>query len=339
MIIPLNIVTTYPVRWTKYKVFRDFVQNFHDAVGYIKWKECFCFEYTQGILSMWIEDVCFSYEWLLHIGASTKTASSKYAGYFGEGFKIASLCAIRDYRWDIKMSSDDWHLSVICTEQTIDQSTVQMLAYEVEETEAQRRSRLQISPVTEEDFKLFECVLSAFYYPENPLIGKKIWEGESGAVYARSSTSYGAGLPYTSDYGRKGAVFCAYQLLGSNPFDLVVCLHRYKKEDRERNSLYTFDVIDVFSSIASYIDSYGAMCMLEKMRRYWNSKPKKHIDIDSWSPVINRLIYKIKESKEITNRFREKYPNLLPVLPVFSIEDRNRRGQAKAWLSNQDENY
>ncbi len=39
MIMPLNIVTTYPVRWTKYKVFRDFIQNFYDSVGYWQWEE------------------------------------------------------------------------------------------------------------------------------------------------------------------------------------------------------------------------------------------------------------------------------------------------------------
>lgn len=83
MIIPLNIVTTYPVRWTRYKIFRDFVQNFYDSVGYGNWKERFCFEYSNGLLRMWVEDVCFSYEWLLHIGASTKTANSHdNAGYF-----------------------------------------------------------------------------------------------------------------------------------------------------------------------------------------------------------------------------------------------------------------
>ena len=104
MIIPLNIVKTYPVKWTKYNVFRDYIQNFYDSVGYCLWKDRFCFEYSNGLLSMWVEDICFSYEWLLHIGASTKTdAFLNNAGYFGEGFKIASLCAVRDYRWKIKM--------------------------------------------------------------------------------------------------------------------------------------------------------------------------------------------------------------------------------------------
>lgn len=340
MIIPLNIVTTYPVRWTKYKVFRDFVQNFYDSVGYRSWKERFCFEYSNGLLRMWVEDVCFSYEWLLHIGASTKTADPHdNAGYFGEGFKIASLCAVRDHGWWVGMSSGGWELSVTCIEQEIDKSTVQMLAYDVKEREEQKCSCLEIAFLEEEDHQIFREVLSAFYYPENPIIGEKIWEGREGAVYTRSKADYGAGLPYTYDFGRKGAVFCAYQLLGSNPFNLVVCLHHYEKEDRERNNLYSFEVIKVFQELAHYVDAYGAMRMLETMRRYWNSNPRKHIDIDSWSPVIDHLICKVSQSQDMTACFRGKYPDLLPQAPLYSIRDKNRRGQAKAWLSIQSRKY
>ena len=120
---------------------------------------------------------------------------------------------------------------------------------------------------------------------------------------------------------------------------MVVCLHEYKKEDRERNGLYSFDVIDVFQKLSYYVDSHGAMLILEKMRRYWNSRPRKRIDIYSWSPVIENLIYKIRQSREITECFREKYPDLLSLTPLYSIRDKNRRGQARAWLSAQSRKY
>ena len=44
-IIPLNIVATYPVRWGKYQVIRDFVQNFYDAIGNSEWKEKFHYDF------------------------------------------------------------------------------------------------------------------------------------------------------------------------------------------------------------------------------------------------------------------------------------------------------
>lgn len=331
---------TYPVRWNKYKIFRDFLQNFYDSVGYQKWNERFKFKYTNESLCIWVDGIAFSYEWLLHIGASTKTSNSfQNAGYFGEGFKIASLCAMRDYGWQVTMSSGNWELSVISVEQQIDRNKVDMLLYEVCERTEQNRSCLTLYPISEADFLIFKTVQFSFYYYENPMMGEKIWEGEEGAVYTRGGKSYDINLPYTIDFGRKGTVFCAYQLLGSNPFDLAVCLHRYKKDDRERKSLYTFEVVDVFRSISSYIDSYGAVRMLEKMRRYWNSQPKKHIDIHSWSPVIRNLIDKVAQSSEATDQFRLKYPDLLCLKPIYTIGDKNRRGQARVWLSSQNKKY
>lgn len=340
MIIPLNIVMTYPVHWTKYKILRDFVQNFYDSVGYQFWEEKFHFKYDKGVLTMWVDGICFSYEWLLHIGASTKTSDSvNNAGYFGEGFKIASLCALRDYGWNIMMSSGNWRLSVMDIDKKIDKSIVKMLAYEVKEQKQENSSCLRLSEITEEEYCLFKNVTAAFYYPENPIIGEKIWEGQEGAVYTRSQSAYGENLPFTSEFGKQGAVFCAYQLLGSNPFGLVICLHHYKKEDRERNSLYSFEIIKIFKTIVCYIDAYGAMRILEKMRRYWNSVPRKRIDIHSWNPVINNLIYKISQSSEITGIFRKKYPNLLSLPQIYSVKDRNRRGQARAWLNGQNKKY
>lgn len=51
-VIPLNIVTSYPVRWKKYQVIRDFVQNFYDSVGYNRWNKEFQYNYSNNTLSM-----------------------------------------------------------------------------------------------------------------------------------------------------------------------------------------------------------------------------------------------------------------------------------------------
>lgn len=193
--------------------------------------------------------------------------------------------------------------------------------------------------ISEDDFSLFKNVIDSFYYPENPLLGDVIWEGKEGAVYTRSKNDYSPALPCCYNFGRKGAVFCSYQLLGSNPFNIVVYLHNYTKDDRERNTLYDFEVVEIFSLIACYIDPHGAMEMLEKMRRYWNSVPKKRIDISSWSRVICMLVRKTSESPTVTSAFRKRYPNLLALRPITTIKERNRRGQARAWLNSYNRDY
>ena len=40
-IVPLNLVMSYPVYWGKYEIFRDFIQNFYDSVGYSNWEKAF----------------------------------------------------------------------------------------------------------------------------------------------------------------------------------------------------------------------------------------------------------------------------------------------------------
>lgn len=339
--IPLNIVMTYPVRWSKNEVFRDFIQNFYDSVGYEQWNTLFHHNYQNKTLTMWVDEICFSYEWLLHIGASTKTLNSTqpHAGYFGEGFKIASLCAVRDFHWQTVMSSGSWELQVVRIKDKIDGTDVEMLGYEIYDIVDKNRSMLKLYPINQEEYLIFQNTIMSFYYHGNPLLGEKIWEGSKGAVFLYSGKEYNSSLPYTNDFGRRGAVFCAYQLLGSNPFGLVLCLHSYKQRDRERRTLYTFEVIDIFRSISYYVSPYGAMRILEKMRRYWNSTPKKAIDIHSWSPIIQNLISKISADADVMQAFRAKYPHLLCLMPIYTIRDRNRRNQARAWLSLQPEKY
>ena len=182
-------------------------------------------------------------------------------------------------------------------------------------------------------------MLLSFYYPENPLIGKKIWEGPGGAIYEKGMEPYHSDLPSTFDFGRKNPVFCSYQLMGSSPFSLVACLHNYKREDRERRPLYSFDIVDVFRKLAYTVSSEGAVFILEKMRRNWNSVPQREIDIHSWSSTVSLLIDRIRCSEKAMSAFRENHPNLLCLRRMNSVYERNRRQQARAWLHEQDKPY
>lgn len=338
--VSVNIVMTYPVHWTRYQVLRDFVQNFYDAIGSDDWHRCFQYSYNDSKLSMWVENVSFNYEWLMHIGASTKTGhSDEYAGFFGEGFKIASLCALRDYAWEIQMRSDDWNIEVAEMEQLIDRTPVKMLAYNISTVDKGNETKLILGNVSARDYRLFQTVLDSFFSSDNPIMGRKLWQGKEGAVYLRSKEPIDESLPQTRDFGRRGAVFCGYQMLGTNPFDVVICLHRYRKEDRERRSLYSFEVIDVFEEICRYIDSECAMTLLEKMRRYWNTYPRKRIDIHSWSQTIDMLIRKISFSPEVKNTFVSRHESLLCLKRIYSIGEKNTRWQAKAWLKQQEKRY
>lgn len=75
------------------------------------------------------------------------------------------------------------------------------------------------------------------------------------------------------------------------------------------------------------------------MRRNWNTTPTRRYDANSWYPVICNLIDTINRSTVARRHFREKYPNLLRLEPLHTIRERNRRGQARAWLSTQETSY
>lgn len=340
-IIPLNIVFTYPVHWDSFQILRDYIQNFYDSVPVDQWAKRFQYEFNDATLTMRVEDSSFSYEWLLHIGASTKTNSDeKHAGYFGEGFKIASLCALRDKHWEIKMSSGNWSINVICTDQTIDGQNVKMLAYNLTESETSiPKSELILQGVSIADFNIFKTALKSFYHPENELLGEKIWENCDGAVYTRSKEQYDNKLPYNYNYGRKGIVFCGYQLRGSNPFDLVVCLHDFEQNDRERDSLLDMEVVTVFKRMSALLPAQASFKIVEKMRRVWISNSTDRFDFESWTPVLRRLLYNILYSSEYCKKFKDKYPNLLYLYPTLSKIQMNWRQEARSWYKKVHDKY
>lgn len=336
-IISMNIVYTYPVQWTRYQVMRDFIQNFYDAVRPEQWYSFFHYVYDddQRELTMEIHDEGFSYEWLLHIGASTKTDSDDlHAGYFGEGFKIASLCAVRDYGWIVTMCSRDWNLKVLTQDEEIDHNKVKILAYKLTDSDYLHGSRLVVGNFGIDDYSMFLSILDGFYYPENPLFGKMIWEGAQGAIYERSSVPINEYLPQTIDCGSTGAVFCSYQMLGTIPLPLVFCLHNYDKLDRDRRTLHKFEVIDVMLKLFPLISPAAAVIVLEKMRRYWYSCPnkKKKVDVENWGSTVNALIRMIRYSDKEVMVFRSKYPNLLCASVTRTGYEKNRRRQALTWL-------
>jgi hypothetical protein len=343
-LISLNLIFTYPVQWSQYKVMRDFIQNFFDAVGPDKWKERFSYRRDGNSLLLIGHDISFSYDWLIHIGASTKRNSDEeyYAGYFGEGFKIASLCALRDYKWHIEMKSKDWELEVITTDINVDQKVLKSLAYRVwrKNTEVSD-SVLTISPIDNEDMEIFKCAMLSFFYKDNPLLGKEIFSAGPIALYYRSDTQKPDAYPSTYQYSGNGIIFAGFQALGSLPYDLVFCIHNYRTKDRERNNFFKMDVIDLVNSISVKLPPEAAYKVLVVLKNKWYDYPQKRYDYESWYFIIKKLASIIGSSSEHKEKWKQKYPNLLVARKIDKkdIPGKNKRSQAKIWLENQLINY
>jgi hypothetical protein len=343
-LISLNLIFTYPVQWSRYKVMRDFIQNFFDAVGPQNWKDRFSYRREENTLLLIGYEVSFSYDWLIHIGASTKRNSNEeyYAGYFGEGFKIASLCALRDYQWHIEMKSKDWALEVITTDINVDQQSLKSLAYRVWRKHTEERdSVLTISPIDDEEMEIFRCAMLSFFYKGNPLLGKEIWSDGPVAVYYRSDTSKPDNYPYTYQYSGNGIIFAGFQALGSLPYNLVFAIHNYRTRDRERNNFYRMDVIGLVNSISASLSPEAAYQILVVLKDEWYDYPEKKYDFDTWYAIVRQLASIIGSSSEHKEKWRKQYPNLLVARKIEKkdIPSRNKRSQAKIWLENQLTKY
>ncbi|MBF0134595.1 MAG: hypothetical protein HQL75_18665 [Magnetococcales bacterium] len=342
-IIPLNLVFSYPVKWSKYKVLRDFLQNFYDAIGHKNWADRFHWRWERNCLILEASEVAFSYEWLLHIGASTKrTSGDRFAGYFGEGFKIASLCALRDHGWQIQMASQNWILEVTTTKLMVDQTELESLAYRMHPRPTSHRgSKLQLSPLTEHHELLFQSVRLSFYYRENPLLGHCLWESDEAAIYLRSTIPKPADFPQTYDSPGPGIIFAGFQALGSIRYPWVICLHTFRFDDRERNSLYLWDILDLIGRVVQKLPPDVASVMLEGMSDIWYRYPKKRRDINSWHHVVEKLVLRIAKSEEVQTAWKTAHPNLVVARKVRAthVVASNRRRLALDWLRSRKRGF
>ncbi len=342
-LIPLNLVYDYPVRWSKYKVLRDFVQNFYDGVGHHEWNDRFKYEVTGNALELTAKEVDFSYDWLIHIGASTKREDDDiYAGYFGEGFKIASLCALRDYGWNVEMVSRNWELKVVTKDLNIDNRRISSLAYHIWKKQKKcKNTTLWLYPLNPNAIRIFKSVLASFFYKENPLFGKEIWNCRQGAVYYRSAEPIPENYPSTYDYGGNGIIFAGYQALGSFKHPLIFCMHGFRLRDRERSSFYRMDVVKVIEKAARLLSPSAATEVLEALRVRWYDRPQRIYDFETWYHIIKVLTLRISQSPEQIAYWQKKYPHLLPAYPIFKkdMESYNRRRQATAWMKHVDTKY
>ena len=337
-LVPLNIMRTYPVKWRKEQILRDIVQNFYDDAGMPnfgeKFKTSYCPEARKIILSM--ESEGFSYEWLMHMGASTKQdTNGKFAGFFGEGFKVASLCALRDYGWSIYMRSRDWEIDVCVIDVDIDGKNLKQLAYALSTGyDFSSETKLVIGNITKDDYKLLNDVALSFYYVSNSLIGKCIFENEYIAIYERSKVPKPRYFPSGLKVSGDGIIFIGFQARAAFSMPLVLCNHSFKTPERERYDIYFGTILDILMDMVNCMDANTCSYMLEALNKYWYDYPNSKEDMDCWYSLIRKLIYRLvylDESNEVSNNFIDKHPELLVCERPTNIHMRNRKTQALAW--------
>lgn len=335
--IPLDVVLDYPVNWAFWKVLRDLIQNFYDSIGYEHFHKEFEYSYVSEensriTLVMGTKNHPFSFEWLTYIGGSTKTGKDGYIGSYGEGFKICALCLMR-MGCRLTMESQGWLLVPYAYMKEIDGRAVEMLGYQVWDREDDGITQLTVHEIPcKYEMAIREALLN-FFYPENPLFGKKIADTDDYAVYERSNVQ----APYLGRLSDdiKGILYFHYLARGRMPFPLIILAKRQKNvsaNKRDRNILLTCQVTSVLYQVAEGMTPEDSYEVLTRLEDYWSELPKPiknhDMDVTTWYFIICQLVRNVSRSEVLRKGFLEEYLSLVWLERVSSDTTKNRKIRA-----------
>ena len=288
--ISLGITMDYPVRWGVRRIIRDFIQNFYDSIGYEHFAEEFeyrweimdedtpaaaCSRYAGQLhIRMRTPGHTFSYEWLSHIGGSTKTGKSGYAGKYGEGFKIALLCLVK-LGGDAEMSSGRWKLRPYQYMEEIEDRKIEMFGYRMEEREDDGFTMLDLYglPASDENLRYAREALLEFFFPENELFGDAVETAEDYALYGRSDKE----IPCMEHEDIQGVFYYQYIARGRLPFPAVVHIQGKLDTfecDRSREILSEATVAAAVYTVAEQLSPKASLWLLMRMEAQWKDTPK-----------------------------------------------------------------
>ena len=323
MKVKLNIAMTYPIKWGKYAIMRDYIQNFFDAVGPTRFQYEFRYKYENQVLVMWTEKG-FDKEWLYYIGASSKRNSKEmYAGRFGEGFKVASLIAYRDYKLKITMESRDWKISVIEMEELLDGQKMQFLGYDVSKRIYEDNAVLTLEGVGEELYDAFTYSIEHFYYEGNPRFGRMISCGKDFAVYHVKEPQEGKHC--------RGYLYAAYQERKSFRLPIIICNHTYMpfSDDRDREDFSVRDTVYCMEGVLRKVQPAEAFEILQTLSMCWRGVRLKGVNFAP-ERIVLILIQRMCTDETIKKQFFEMYNETI-VANFCSTISKNRKRIALAW--------
>lgn len=328
----LNLVMSYPIKWELYTVMNNFVQNFYDAIDSAKFMDHFEYKFVDNTIIL-KSDVGFSKEWLYFMGTSTKRDKErKYAGRFGEGFKIASLVAYRDFGLGIQMESRDWKLVVKEAEDEIDGVKVKVLAYEIEDRPYEETAILTLTNAKEEHFERIRAEVNHFYHEGNTRFGRLIAKGKDYAIYEA--------VKVLREKRIGGALFVNYQKRDELDLPLIVCNHNFEvsADDRDRSSLDIRDSNCAIRAVFRMVSPEEALELLEICKPRWKNTYGTDWERRNWYGMIEILIDKIAGDIHTKRKFEEKYQNKLVIMGYLNWSKSYKKKMALLWF-RQSEYY
>lgn len=163
-IIDTKITDHWGVNWTPMEIARDFLQNFYDdnKIDDIK----IVIEGTSVLVSA---PKVFDYKELLYMGSDK---DKEKIGQYGEGFKAATLNALRNHNCNVIIIIGDIKLDFFFTSEQIGKTEKKIVKCKKTTSSKTLGTKLILENCPEELINEFKFGLKHFYYDNNPLLGE-----------------------------------------------------------------------------------------------------------------------------------------------------------------------
>jgi hypothetical protein len=189
------VTTAWGVNWDEIYIARDLMQNFFDAnrdrLEAVKVLQANLHGRQEVIISA---PSPFNLERLFYLGSEK---SDDDIGQYGEGFKVAATCLLRDHNiMPVVISGND----VVCL-RVADKSVADTQLYPVEydfyhNQNSYAGTALLLHGCSMKLARALAQGLSHFFYPENPLLGEKLWMSHDGSFSMYASVEHSGHIFY-----------------------------------------------------------------------------------------------------------------------------------------------
>lgn len=320
-----SVTTSWGVQWSPDHIARDLLQNFYDGnkdnLNSIKVK-------TNGDRTVIISaPSLFNTKELLYLGSSK---GEDDLGKYGEGFKCATICLLRDHRVTPIMVSGKHVVLMRIADKPVEGTALYPMVYDFFESAGDlKESRLILRGCPDDIVETLKLGMKHFFYPGNPLLGQLLW------------TSYDNNFGIYKSKGEGGHIFYRRLKRGDIPdLPLIFVIHKsYKKiedkisKDRDRNAfgdslLNLFYSIFVRHGVDIWDDENPLDLILKASKKCW---AKGH-------PLLAQLAYKAGDAIDaygFDHIFGDKYYAKIDASHISNALDRERVFEIEdEWKSN-----
>ena len=204
---------------------------------------------------------------------------------------MAALRIMQMGEMALTMHSQNWLISPVTYNETIDGRVIPMLGYDYREVPNDGITRLEIMGVSRNHKTVLEEALLDFCYPENKLFGPVVGKGTQWELYERSKRI----IPCKQDFPNlKGILYVNNLARGRLDFPLII---NYKKtfayDSRSRETFDDAKTIDILHEVVNLFDSKTSLFVLEMFNKKWNEYPKDAYDINTKYYLVCQLVTKL----------------------------------------------